>query len=237
MIESTFKKNLFWLSGCDEVGRGPLAGPVVCACVSVRAEQKIAGDVLDQFLTGSGVNDSKKLTPYKRREILASLKIDYTKTYQKLTYAELDGLTLHFQIQEISPVRIDELNILHASLTGMKEAFENIQIKEKEIYSGAGMVYIDGPYLPKEWRENKQARALVKGDSQSCLIALASILAKEYRDLLMQDLDQKYPGYGLAQHAGYPTLQHREAIARLGVSKIHRKSFKGVREHLKDSLT
>lgn len=236
MIESTLQKKHFWLSGCDEVGRGPLAGPVVCACVSVRSEDKIAGDRLDQFLTESGVNDSKKLSAKKRRDILAHLKIDFTKTYQKLTYPELDGFFFHFQIQEISPLRIDELNILHASLTGMKEAFEKIQIKEINIYDGPGMVFIDGPHLPKQWRDKSQARALVKGDSQSCLIALASILAKEYRDLLMQDLDLKYPGYGLAQHAGYPTVQHREAIARLGVSEIHRKSFKGVKEHLKDSL-
>lgn len=237
MIEKDFDQ-VHWLAGCDEVGRGPLAGPVVCASVCVLSSQ--GESVLDtkelvSFLSQHKVQDSKKCTSAKRREILKSLQLDYLKKSQKMTYPQLKNLQFVFQIEEVSTLIIDELNILHASLAGMKTAFENIETQYPQIKKYPGRVFIDGPHLPREWKksaEHENKEALVKGDSRSCLIALASILAKEYRDFLMEDLDRRYPGYGLAQHAGYPTAQHKEAISKLGVTPIHRRTFKGVKEYL-----
>lgn len=237
MIEKDFHQ-VHWLVGCDEVGRGPLAGPVVCASVcvlSTLAQQSLNTQELVDFLSHHKVQDSKKCTSAKRKEILKALQLDYLKKSQKMTYPQLKDLQFVFQIEEVSTLIIDELNILHASLAGMKKAFEKIETHYPQIQKLPGRVFIDGPHLPREWKkgvEHQNKEALVKGDSRSCLIALASILAKEYRDFLMEDLDRRYPGYGLAKHAGYPTAQHKEAISKLGVTPIHRKSFKGVKEYL-----
>ena len=95
----------------------------------------------------------------------------------------------------------------------------------------SAQAFFDGNKIPKELRSNISAEAIVKGDSKSALIALASIMAKEFRDLKMEKLALKYPGYGFEKHAGYPTVFHKEAIKNLGVTPIHRKTFKGVKEY------
>jgi ribonuclease HII len=108
----------------------------------------------------------------------------------------------------------------------MSEAFKNCWQGER------GVWLIDGNRMPKQVPATVDAQAIIKGDSKSVLIGLASIIAKEYRDNLMVTLSKSFPGYGLEKHAGYPTKAHKEAIAKLGPSPIHRKSFKGVKEHI-----
>ena len=116
------------------------------------------------------------------------------------------------------------MNILQASLSAMKQASLSLNANEQD------QILIDGN---KTFTiENCRIDAVIKGDSKSRVIALASIIAKVYRDKLMQKYGKKYPGYGLENHAGYPTKFHKEAIIQLGVTPIHRKTFKGVKEFI-----
>ena len=150
------------------------------------------------------VTDSKALSPAKR--------------------VELDGLirqrALAVSVSQVSAQEIDKINILQASLKAMALAVESLKVRPKALL-------VDGrqtiPHILPQ-------KALVKGDSRSQSIAAASIVAKVYRDQLMEQMDQVYPGYHFARHKGYPTKVHKEAIRCKGCSPIHRKSFKGVRE-------
>lgn len=177
-----------YVCGCDEVGRGPLAGPVVAAAVIMPKDCLIYG-----------VNDSKKLTHARRLELAEKIK------KQALAYA----------ISEISPRIIDAVNILQASRLAMAEAVKNLSVP-------ADFIVVDGWANPLFELPQK---AIVKGDSKCFSIACASIIAKVYRDELMEQLDEKYPGYGFAQHKGYPTKEHYEELKALGPSEIHRISF------------
>ncbi|WND01971.1 ribonuclease HII [Temperatibacter marinus] len=186
--------------GVDEVGRGPLSGPVVAAAV-----------ILDPQSIPSGLNDSKKLTA-KKRDYLYDLLLDSVVDYS---------------VAEVSVEVIDEINILQASMLAMRKAVD--PLSEKAIG-----VLVDGnknpgfnPALPTE--------TLVKGDGRSLSIAAASILAKVYRDRLMQDLAKDYPGYGWETNAGYGSQKHRDALRTLGVTPHHRKSFSPVSELLASS--
>ena len=216
----------FYLAGIDEVGRGPLAGPVVCASAILKIES-FNSEVEDylQFLSELGVTDSKKLTPKKRQKILDQLGVDVDnlKPNESFLLFEGNNFSVHYSLSEVSHTLIDEMNILRASLFGMEEAF--LQMTPQ----GEGVVLIDGNKVP-ERLEVFNAQAVVKGDSKSIVIALASIIAKEYRDFLMKKLGAQYPGYGLEKHAGYPTKDHKQALIDLGVTPIHRKTFKGVKE-------
>lgn len=224
MIEFEFlKTNDALIAASDEVGRGPLAGPVVSCCVVVNGPFEELNSFLQQ-LRDKGVNDSKKLSEKKRKDILKNLSIDKLKA-KKIVHVSGENFSFSYYIQEISAQKIDEINILNASLLSMKEAFEFLNVKNKEC-----AFLIDGNKLPKGLAKNTRAHAIVKGDSKSALIGLASIIAKDYRDDLMKELGKKYPGYGLEKHAGYPTKAHKEAIKNLGASPIHRKTFKGVKE-------
>jgi ribonuclease HII len=208
------------LIGCDEVGRGPIAGPVNGCAVRVSKVNK----GLITFLESLGVTDSKKLTTKKRLIILEKLGIDLEiLTVHKKYNIKLDQGEFSFVIGEHSPEDIDRINILQASLSCMKNA--SLPLIEKK-----SKILVDGNKTFEI--ENSDIEAIVKGDSKSTVIALASIIAKEYRDLLMQKYDLQYPGYGLARHAGYPTKAHKEAVVELGVTPIHRKSFKGVKEYV-----
>lgn len=183
------------IAGVDEVGRGPLAGPVVAAAV-----------ILDPAHPIEGLADSKVLSE-KRREALAEIIRDKALAWA-LGRAEVE--------------EIDELNILHASLLAMRRAVEALKVKPDH-------ALIDGnrcPDLPCT------AEAIVKGDSKVAAISAASILAKVARDNEMIDMDEKYPGYGLAGHKGYPTKAHIQALGELGVTVIHRRSFGPVRRCL-----
>ena len=165
----------------------------------------LAGDVvasaviLDPATPIPGLNDSKKLSDKQRQELVMLIKEH----------------ALALSIGRSSVAEIDSLNILQASLLAMKRAIEALPRRPQ-------LVYVDGNHLP-EWRFH--AKAIVRGDAKIPTIAAASVLAKVTRDCEMVALDSLYPGYGLAKHKGYPTKQHLEALAKLGPSPIHRKSF------------
>jgi len=184
------------LAGVDEVGRGPLAGPVVAAAVILDPEQPILG-----------LADSKKISE-KRREAL---------------FDEIKSKAIAYSVARASVEEIDQINILHASMLAMKRAVELLD-------PVAEYVLIDGNRVPDIAIASE---AVVKGDSRVACISAASILAKVTRDREMVLLDEQYPGYGLAQHKGYPTKFHLAALQELGVNKLYRRSFKPVAMLLK----
>ncbi|MBH49063.1 MAG: ribonuclease HII [Halobacteriovorax sp.] len=217
-----------FLAGVDEVGRGPLAGPVVAACALITGGTSSDRESLLLEILKLGVTDSKKLSAIKRNKIINKLghQVESLKCDSLLEVGTINNCHIHVSIREISPALIDSMNILAASLEAMANAFEQYEIK------GNGWILVDGNHkLRKSWSGAEQV-PLIKGDSRSVMIGLASIFAKEYRDHLMKKLGAIYPGYGLESHAGYPTPTHKEAIATLGVTPIHRKSFRGVKEHV-----
>ena len=183
------KYNNMIIAGTDEAGRGPLAGPVVIACVIMPLEQE---KIID------GVNDSKKLTAKKRQEL----------------YPKILKNALSYSIVEIDNCTIDQINILNATKLGMKQALESLSIKPEIILTDA--VKIDTDII----QEN-----IVKGDSKSYNIACASILAKVYRDNLMEAFDKEYPQYQFSKHKGYGTKLHIENLKKFGKCKIHRDTF------------
>ena len=177
------------LCGADEAGRGPLCGPVCCAAVILKPD----------FICDD-INDSKKISE-KKREKLFDLIIENAVAYS---------------IQMVSPQEIDQINILQASLTGMKRAVFDLGITPD-------IVLVDGNKTPADMP--CRTRAVVKGDANSMSIAAASILAKVSRDRFMAELDKEYPQYQLLKHKGYPTKQHYELIAEHGIKDFYRKSF------------
>lgn len=179
-------------AGCDEAGRGPLAGDVVAAAV-----------ILDPHNPIDGLDDSKKLTE-KKRELL---------------FEEIQIKAKSWCVARASVAEIDRINILQASLLAMHRAVEGLHIQPEH-------VLVDGNKLPK-WRY--PAEAVIQGDSRVKAISAASILAKVVRDREMIELDKQYPGYGLAEHKGYPTKFHMSALDRLGVTPIHRTTYAPVR--------
>lgn len=179
------------IAGVDEVGRGPLCGPVTAAAV-----------VLDPARIPNGLNDSKKLSAKRRAELAAQI------------LESADWCVAHASVEEI-----DALNILQASHLAMCRAVAGLKRTPDH-------VLVDGNRLPHDL--GLSAEAVVKGDARSVSIAAASILAKEARDLLMVDLAQQYPGYGWEKNAGYPTKDHMAALLNLGVTPVHRRSFKPV---------
>ncbi len=224
MFELQYLKNHHrFLLATDEVGRGPLAGPVVSCAVRVKNNSSLKSFLKE--LESIGVTDSKKLSTKKRLEIVQHIFGDVKKLKKNCEIVLRPGL-VSFVITEISPRIIDEINILQASLYAMKKSVEKFG------ECGESVLLIDGKITIKNLSETMECFPIVKGDSKSVLIALASIFAKEYRDQLMADLGGVYPGYGLENHAGYPTKAHLNAIKILGVTKIHRKTFKGVKEHV-----
>lgn len=184
------------VAGVDEVGRGPLAGPVVAACV-----------FLPEQCDPAPFCDSKITSHTQRQELLCLLREC--------------GAPIGLGI--VSHRRIDEVNILQASLTAMKLAVHHLS----RIHVTPDFVLVDGKfemplYLPQ--------LPLVKGESKSASIAAASIAAKVKRDEIMTGLHRKYPHYGFDQNKGYPTRKHKAAIEKFGPCPVHRSSFKGVRE-------
>lgn len=176
------------IAGVDEAGRGPLAGPVVAAACILPLELEI-----------DGLNDSKKLTPKKRAELFTFLT---------------NHPEVQFGIAECSPLEIDQLNILQASLEAMKRALLQLEIVHYALIDGNKCPNLDIP-----------CQAIVKGDSRSPSIAAASILAKETRDAKMLKYHEQYPQYNFAKHKGYPTKEHLEALMLHGPTPIHRRSF------------
>ncbi|WP_372654463.1 ribonuclease HII [Halobacteriovorax sp.] len=211
------------LSGCDEVGRGPLAGPVVGCCVLIEREFLTQENL--SYLFELGVTDSKKLTTKKRKKLLEVLNIDHFKVNEVNTHHINNSFSISFSVRELSNELIDDVNILQASLMAMGSAFLDCDLGKKS------KLLIDGNKTLNLNKEMVDEEAVVKGDSRSVVIGLASIIAKEYRDDLMIEFSKKYPQYGLEKHAGYPTKAHKEAIVQFGITPIHRKSFKGVKEY------
>lgn len=201
-----------WLVATDEAGRGPLAGPVVAGAVAIRLSSLSDLEREVKRLRQLGVSDSKKLSEKKRAEL-----------------TQLNWHPLITATEVVSSERIDEINILSASLEGMRLAAEKVVSVEPNL----PIVWlIDGNRKPKNANPTWSIATIVSGDSHSALIGLASVLAKVERDAIMQELHKKYPAFGFDRHAGYPTEAHREAIALHGPCQIHRKTFKGVREYL-----
>ncbi len=189
--------------GLDEVGRGPLAGPVVAGGVIIPEDKRELDFIAD-------INDSKKLSK-KKREYL------------------YDKIMEHFPctIIEISPQEIDEINILQASLKAMKLACEELLLSSRMNVRDLNFhALVDGNKAPAL---ACTFTAVIKGDSKSKSIAAASIIAKVHRDRIMKKLDKEHPHYGWANNSGYPTAQHRAAIEQFGITEHHRKSFKPVR--------
>lgn len=193
-----YNKSYSFVAGTDEVGRGPLAGPVVAAAV-----------ILPQNIDHSLFLDSKVLSHKKRVHLLHILQ-------------EVDA---QIGIGVVSEKKIDEINILQASLLAMKKSIQALSRK----YQKPDFLLVDGKF---EVPMRLPQAALIKGESKSASIAAASIVAKEHRDTLMAKLDSKYPQYGFASHSGYPTKKHRAVIAEIGPCPHHRKSFKGVKEYV-----
>ena len=174
--------------GVDEAGRGPLAGPVCAAAV-----------ILPPELVIPGLNDSKKLTDKKRREL----------------YDVITAEAVSYGIAFASEKEIDEINILQATFLAMARAMEKLTPQPE-------FALIDGNRA-KDF--GLPVRTIVKGDSLSASIAAASILAKVTRDRLMEQYDEAYPQYGFAVHKGYGTKRHYEALREFGPSPIHRMTF------------
>lgn len=177
-----------YICGVDEVGRGPLAGPVVCAAVIMP---------LDRII--EGVDDSKKLSAKKREEL--SIKITES--------------AVAYRICLVEPQTIDEINILEATRLCMKNAVESLSITPDLVLCDGNMTLDIS--IPQQ--------SIIKGDSLSYSIGAASIIAKVYRDRLMDEYGAIYSEYGFAQHKGYGTALHIEAIRKHGLCPIHRRSF------------
>jgi ribonuclease HII len=189
------------ITGVDEVGRGPLAGPVVAAAVVLPKDHRIAG-----------LADSKQLTPAQRKRLSEEIR----------SHAAAYGLG------QVEPARIDCINILKASLEAMSIAFA--QVLARGLLPD--IVLVDGTFcfpMPAGAPPILQ-KPFVKADVRSPSVSAASIVAKVYRDELMDGYHERFPQYGFDQHKGYATAMHKRALAEHGPCEIHRRSFAGVCE-------
>ncbi|MGB0837688.1 MAG: ribonuclease HII [Flavobacteriaceae bacterium] len=177
-------------AGCDEAGRGCLAGPVVAAAV-----------ILPKDFSHPFLNDSKKLNLKQRLELKEVVERE----------------ALAYGVSFVDEKEIDEINILQASITAMHRALDQLELRPEHIA-------VDGnkfnPY------QKIKHQTIIKGDAKFLNIAAASILAKTYRDLYMEKIDEEFPMYAWSKNKGYPTKAHRDAIREFGACKYHRKSFK-----------
>ena len=203
--EETYSRGFKCVAGLDEVGRGPLAGPVVAAAV-----------VLPRGFSHPAIKDSKLLTPSQRQKLVPTIK--------------QNAVTWGLGIVEVQ--EIDRINILEASLLAMAEALRGLSVApDCLLVDGKEAVPAQFPRLKRIAVEIRpQQRTIVKGDQLCFSIAAASILAKVARDAMMIELDKTYPEYGFAHHKGYACIAHLEALRRFGPSPVHRRSFKPVRD-------
>ena len=176
-------------AGCDEAGRGCLAGPVTAAAV-----------ILPPDFHNDLINDSKQLTERQREQLRPIIERE----------------AVAWAVAMVSPAEIDRINILRASITAMHRALDQLAVRPEGLLVDGNRFfpYHDIPHT-----------TIVKGDGKMLSIAAASILAKTHRDELMRQLDVEFPQYGWARNKGYPTPDHREAIARYGVTPHHRRTF------------
>ncbi len=189
-------------AGCDEAGRGPLAGSVFAAAV-----------VLPQDFRNEMLNDSKQLTE-KQREQLRPI---------------IEQEALAWAVAEVTAAEIDQINILNASLLGMRRALDKVGQQLARTHQSIEHILVDGnrwkPYVPEGGVLEVPARIVVHGDATYMSIAAASILAKTYRDDYMRRLSQQYPQYGWDRNMGYPTKEHYEALKQFGPTPYHRLTF------------
>lgn len=213
----------------DEVGRGPLSGPVVIGAIRILVQDKESLKIFLKLLKAKGIKDSKKISTDERLIVLKKLGIEELPFREKKTLI-LKGIELSCVTWEMDHEVIDQENILAASLRAMKEASQFLSTSKKKQTT----VLIDG-HMKLRWGKKISPWneiPIIKGDSKSLLIGLASIIAKEKRDAYMRTMHELYPQYGFNKHYGYPTKKHREAIKDHGPCLIHRKTFKGVKEFL-----
>lgn len=176
------------IAGVDEVGRGPLAGPVVCAAVVMP---------LDENFLIDGIDDSKKVSE-KKRKILAE---------------EIKKRAVSYKICQVEADVIDELNILNATIKCMQDAVKGLERCDSVIVDAVKTEFC----VP--------SLSVIKGDAKSYNVGAASIIAKVYRDTLMERYALEYPEYGFEKHKGYGTKAHIDAIKKYGPCPIHRKTF------------
>ena len=187
-------------AGCDEAGRGCLAGPVFAAAV-----------ILPPDFSNDKLNDSKQLTEkqrYQLRDVVMREAVAYA-------VAKLDA------------PKIDEINILNASIASMHLALDQLVVRPE-------FVIVDGNRFRKY--QNVPHQTIVKGDGKYMSIAAASVLAKTFRDDFMKQIDSEFPQYNWAKNKGYPTADHRAAIAKYGITQYHRRSFRLLDMQLKLDL-
>lgn len=191
-VESSFyKKGMNLIAGIDEVGRGPLAGPVTVAAV-----------ILKPHWFAAGLNDSKKVTPVHREEL------------SKKIHEEAVDISIY----SLPPEEIDAVNIYEATMMAMYQAVKNLKVQPDAVIVDAMPLHFPFPTV-----------SMIHGDARSASVAAASIVAKVYRDHLMDEYDREYPGYGFAKNKGYGTAEHIHALEELGVTPIHRRSFEPVK--------
>ncbi len=179
-------------AGVDEAGRGPLAGPVVVAAVILPARYDLRC-----------LDDSKRLSAIKREQLAP----------------QIEAQAIAFAVEFVAVEEIDQVNILQATLNGMRRAVENLGTAPQ-------LAMIDGNHAPDL---SCEVKTIIGGDRLIASISAASVLAKVYRDRLMLSMHQLYPGYGFDRHKGYPSAHHLERLQALGPCPIHRKSFAPVR--------
>ena len=193
--------------GIDEVGRGPLAGPVVTACVFIPENKRNLSFI-------RGIRDSKKLS---------RTKLEYCEAYIKEHCI--------WALGSCSVEEIDNMNILQATLLAMKRSFDAMP----ETIKSNMRILIDGNHLPQNMP--CPAYAIKKGDDKSYSIAAASILAKLSRDRIMEKLHEIHPYYGWSSNVGYPSPAHKLAIKNHGITEHHRKSFAPVKAYIDNKIT
>ena len=197
-------ENQYWWSGkeivvgLDEAGRGPIAGPLVIGIC-----------VFPPFYNNYEINDSKKLTDKKRRELLKIIKRD----------------AIYYSYEVISVEEVDQYNIYAATQLGMERALKRMNKQIDAILTDAMPLPHVDKKIPLE--------AIIKGDSKSVTIAAASIIAKVVRDDMMIELDKQYPGYNLKQNKGYCTPEHMRLLKENGIAEIHRKTYEPVTSYIK----
>ncbi|MCP4336845.1 MAG: ribonuclease HII [Mycoplasma sp.] len=192
--QELINKGIKYIAGCDEAGRGPLAGPLVAAACILPVNYK--NDLID---------DSKKMTEKNREKAFKQIKKD----------------ALDFNIQIITPEDVDKLNPKEASRIAMTNAIKGLKQQPEHVLVDYETIYVD-----------IEQQGIKKGDTLSISIAASSILAKVTRDRIMQEYGKQYPEYGFENHKGYGTKKHKEALKKYGITDIHRKSYKPVKDIL-----
>lgn len=197
--EELYLKGVNSIAGIDEAGRGPLAGPVVVACVIMPRDSMI-----------EGVNDSKKVSEKKREKL----------------YEQIIEEAIAYGVGIISQEEIDRINILNATKEGLTMAIKEMEkdLKEKQRgFEKPEIILVDA--LTKIDTDGISYKSIIKGDAKSYSIAAASIIAKVTRDRIMRQWNEVYPMYGFEKHKGYGTAAHIAAIKEYGLCPLHRRSF------------